>query len=75
MPLRSMLSQMICIVLSITTSINGTGNDTYYLLHNDTNLSINLTGPIRMETAHIIEGIPDAPPALQPRFPMPAPSM
>lgn len=70
-----MLSQMICILLSITTSINGTGDNSYYLLHNDTNTSINLTGPIRMETNHIIEGIPDVLPALQPRFPMPAPSL
>ena len=70
-----MLSQMICILLSITTSINGTGNDSYYLLHNDTNTTINLIGPIRMETNHIIEGIPDVLPALQPRFPMPAPSL
>ena len=66
---------MICILLSITTSINGTGDNSYYLLHNDTNTSINLTGPIRMETNHIIEGIPDVLPALQPRFPMPAPSL
>lgn len=66
---------MICILLSITTSINGTGNDSYYLLHNDTNTTINLIGPIRMETNHIIEGIPDVLPALQPRFPMPAPSL
>lgn len=66
---------MICIVLSITTSINGTGNDTYYLLHNDTNTSIVLNGSVRAETNHIIEGIPDVIPALQPRFPMPAPSL
>lgn len=58
---------MICIVLSITTSINSIGNDT--------NTSINLTGPIQLETAHVIEGIPDAIPALQPRFPMPAPHL
>jgi len=70
-----MLSQMICVLLSITTSINGTGDNSYYLLHNDTNTTINLTGPIRMETNHIIEGIPDVLPALQPRFPMPAPSL
>ena len=66
---------MICVLLSITTSINGTGDNSYYLLHNDTNTTINLTGPIRMETNHIIEGIPDVLPALQPRFPMPAPSL
>jgi hypothetical protein len=70
-----MISQMICVLLSITTSINGTGDNSYYLLHNDTNTTINLTGPIRMETNHIIEGIPDVLPALQPRFPMPAPSL
>lgn len=70
-----MITTILFITLSITSVINGTGNDTYYLLHNDTNLTRNLTGPIRMETAHIIEGIPDAISALQPRFPMPAPSM
>ena len=70
-----MIAQLVCVMLSITTSINGTGNDTYYLLHNDTNITRNITGPISIETNHIIEGIPDAPPALQPRFPMPAPSM
>jgi hypothetical protein len=59
----------------MTTAINGTGNDTYYLLHNDTNTSTNLTGSFSLEINHIIEGIPDVIPALQPRFPMPAPSM
>ncbi len=66
---------MIYIVLSITSSINGTGNDSYYLLHNDTNLSTNLTGPIHLDTSHIIEGIPDVLPALHPRHPMPTPHM
>lgn len=70
-----MIAQLVCVMLSITTSINGTGNDTYYLLHNDTNITENLTGPISIETNHIIEGIPDTPPALQPRFPMPVPSL
>lgn len=70
-----MITVLLFITLSITSSINGTGNETYYMLHNDTNTSNSTIGTISMETNHIIEGIPDVLPALQPRFPMPAPSL
>lgn len=45
------------------------------MINNDTNMTENLTGLISIETNHIIEGIPDAPPVLHPRFPMPVPSL
>ena len=70
-----MITILLFITLSITSSINGIGNETYYMLHNDTNMSNSTIGTISMETNHIIEGIPDVLPALQPRFPMPAPSL
>lgn len=70
-----MITEIILVTLSLTSSINGTGNGSYYLTNNDTNVTENVTGIVSMETNHIIEGIPDAPPALQPRFPMPVPSM
>jgi len=70
-----MITEIIFVTLSLTTTINGTGNGSYYLMNNDTNVTENVTGVLSLETNHIIEGIPDAPPALQPRFPMPVPSM
>lgn len=42
----------------------------YESIGEDYNTSINITGIISMETNHIIEGIPDAPPALRPRYPI-----
>ena len=70
-----MLLPLIIVTLSISSAINGTGTGSYYMTNNDTNNTGNLTGIVSVETNHIIEGIPDAPPALQPRFPMPVPSM
>jgi hypothetical protein len=70
-----MIPNLILISLSIMTAINGTGNMTTYDMIGENNFTLNMSGQINMETAHIINGIPDAPPALQPRFPMVPPSM
>lgn len=66
---------ILLVTLSLITSINGTGNGSYMTTNNDTNITNNLTGIIELETNHIIEGIPDVIPALEPRFPMPALSL
>jgi len=57
-------------------TISGTGNESGYLLHNDTieNFNKNIS-IIRSETNHIIEGIPDVPGALTPKYPMDEPRM
>ncbi len=70
-----MLITLILVSLSLTTSINGTGNMSIYeSIGKDYNTSINMTGIISMETNHVIEGIPDTIPALEPRYPMIPPS-
>lgn len=71
-----MLTTTILISLMINLTISGTGNESGYLLHNDTmeNFGLNMS-IIRSETSHIISGIPDAPPALEPRYPMNPPTM
>lgn len=43
------------------------------MTNNDTEIMENLTGIISMETNHIIDGIPDVPHALRPRYPMNGP--
>lgn len=73
--LLGMMLNLVMVTLSLVTSINGTGNGNYLTTNNDTNVTNNLTGPIELETNHIIDGIPDVIPALEPRFPMPAPSL
>jgi hypothetical protein len=71
-----MLTTTLLISLLVSSSIHGTGNGTTIVMNDTIPLfSENLSGIINMETAHIVDGIPDAPPGLAPRYPMEPPKL